>query len=321
MLAHSSKTLLSKALALQSQVEGVLSRAPERIALEVVSGLHTGAKIDLADDVDTVGSSTDAKIVLRDGGIAPIHARLVARGKQVEVQAVGGEVGLPKGEVVPVGFGRRWTLPVELAIGDARLRLTGVGVSDNQATFRSSPPMLVATIALAAALALAANNLSNANTDPAEQAVATTQAEATGSPVPAGQAAPTLAAATDQLKSQLAAADLKTIQLTSANGQIVASGTVPKSQSQAWADVQSWFDRTHGGRVVLASEVAIGGVPAMPRLSMQAIWYGERPYVIATDGARYHEGAFVDGGWTVKEIGETALTLTKDGATVTLRYQ
>ncbi|WP_367272599.1 EscD/YscD/HrpQ family type III secretion system periplasmic domain-containing protein [Mesorhizobium sp.] len=50
------------------------------------------------------------------------------------------------------------------------------------------------------------------------------------------------------------------------------------------------------------------------------MWYGERPYVIATDGARYHQGAFTNDGWTVKRIGETELLLTKGGATVALKY-
>lgn len=69
------------------------------------------------------------------------------------------------------------------------------------------------------------------------------------------------------------------------------------------------------------SNIAVGDAAQPPRLTLQAIWYGERPYVIAGDGTRYHEGAFTNDGWTIKEIGQTALVLTKGGATVALKYQ
>ena len=81
-----------------------------------------------------------------------------------------------------------------------------------------------------------------------------------------------------------------------------------------------WFDQKFG-QVPLVSNIAVGDAAQPPRLTLQAIWYGERPYVIAGDGTRYHEGAFTNDGWTIKEIGQTALVLTKGGATVALKYQ
>ena len=58
----------------------------------------------------------------------------------------------------------------------------------------------------------------------------------------------------------------------------------------------------------------------MPTLQIQAVWYGEHPYVLAADGEHYFKGAILDNGWMIRDIGEDRMLLAKDGETVMLTY-
>ncbi|WP_246506271.1 SctD/MshK family protein [Mesorhizobium silamurunense] len=130
----------------------------------------------------------------------------------------------------------------------------------------------------------------------------------------------TVAEAESQLKQRLDQSGISTVTVQRSPGRLVVSGMISSDKGNVWTETQSWFDQAFGARVPLVSNVMIGNAQQPPRLTLQAIWYGERPYVIAADGARYHEGAFTDDGWTIKHIGETELLLTKGGATVALKY-
>lgn len=308
------------------------------VALQVTHGLHAGATLDLAEPLYTVGSSTESDIVLRDSGIAPIHARLRRKGSHVEVEAVGGDVTLANGEVVPKGHGRRCKLPVEAIFGEAQVLLTGP--SQAPAGFPvPGRPILVAAGLVAAAfvLSIAANGLSLAEADRSLRGTAAdtkltklafadglqqyAATDATNSSLAADAQGPVDAAeAGKQLALRLAQAGIGTLGVEDSHGRLIVSGTVPTQQSEAWTDIQSWFDQTYGGQVPLVSDIVDGGVEQAPRLPLKAIWYGQRPYVITADGARYYEGAFVNDGWAIKQIGEKELLLTKGGSTVALKY-
>ncbi|TIL78756.1 MAG: hypothetical protein E5Y81_11210, partial [Mesorhizobium sp.] len=80
------------------------------VALSVTQGFHAGAQLSLVEPLYTVGSSTESEIVLRDAGIAPVHARLRRKGSQIEIEAVGGDVTLATGEIIREGQGSRCKL-------------------------------------------------------------------------------------------------------------------------------------------------------------------------------------------------------------------
>ncbi|TIX63676.1 MAG: hypothetical protein E5V33_12120, partial [Mesorhizobium sp.] len=130
----------------------------------------------------------------------------------------------------------------------------------------------------------------------------------------------TAAEAESRLKQRLEQSGISTLTVQRSPGRLVVSGMIPNDKSGVWTETQSWFDQAFGAHIPLVSNVMIGDAQQAPRLTLQAIWYGDRPYVIAADGARYHEGAFTNDGWTIKHIGETELLLTKGGATVALKY-
>ena len=92
--------------------------AARPLTIEVTHGAHTGAKAEFPELSCSVGSSTQSDIVLRDAGIEPIHARMRRKGRSVEIDAVGGDVGLSDGDVIPRGLGRICRLPVFSSLGD-----------------------------------------------------------------------------------------------------------------------------------------------------------------------------------------------------------
>jgi hypothetical protein len=307
------------------------------VALRVTHGLHAGATLDLAEPLYTVGSSTESDIVLRDSGIAPVHARLRRKGGQVEVEAVGGDVTLASGEVVPKGHGRRCKLPVEVVFGEAQVLLTGPEQASVGFPFAGRSILVAAGLVAAAfVLSIAANGLSLADSDRSLQGAAGdakltklafadglqqyAATDATEGAATAAKGPVSPAEARKQLELRLEQAGIGSLNVEDSHGRLTVSGTIPAQQSEAWTDIQSWFDQTYGGQVPLVSDIVAAGVEQAPRLPLKAIWYGQRPYVITADGARYYEGAFVNDGWTIKEIGEKELLLTKGGSTVALKY-
>jgi hypothetical protein len=312
--------------------------ASRDVTLLVTHGLHAGAALDLAEPVYTVGSTTESDIVLRDSGIAPVHARLRRKGGQVEIEALSGDVTLASGEVVWKGHGRRCKLPVEVVFGEARILLTCPWqVSANLSAAGRSTLVAAGLVAAAFVLSIAYHGLSVAGPERSLQrarsgeestrlpvAVGTQQFAETdvaqSGQVAAAQAPESAIEASKQLELRLAQAGIGSLSVEVSHGRLTVAGSIPAQQAEAWTDIQSWFDQTYGGHVPLISDIVTAGVEKTPRLPLKAIWYGQRPYIITADGARYYEGAFVNDGWTIKQIGEKELLLTKGGSTVALKY-
>ena len=307
------------------------THAGHPIVLAVIHGVHGGAEISLHEPVHTIGSSTEADIVLGDAGVGPIHARLRRQGGIVEIEAIGGDVVLASGETIKEGHGSRCRLPVVMTLGGATVRLASQRRSTDWTAAGRLAMAAGCIVFVLCAITFTASGLSKSlpglthlasasDGEPVKVAFADQGRQRTlndSSPL----MAQTLAEAESQLRQRLDQSGLGALTIEKSSERLVVSGVITNDMSGAWTATQSWFDQKFGAHVALASAVMIGNAQQAPRLMLQAIWYGEQPYVIAADGARYHEGAFTDDGWTVKHIGDTELLLTKGGATVALKYQ
>ncbi|RWC25383.1 MULTISPECIES: FHA domain-containing protein [unclassified Mesorhizobium] len=316
------------------RLRSIITHAPRSgrsIALSVTHGFHAGAQLSLVEPLYTVGSSTESDIVLRDAGIAPVHARLRRKGSQIEIEAVGGDVTLATGEIIHEGQGSRCKLPLTISIGDAHIRLINPERPPNRWSVSDRPLLVAGSVLFAVfAVSVAANGFSFAKPDIGKKISAQDRdpirvafAGETGQSVLNNSSPtqlPSAAEAESQLRLRLDQSGISTLAVQRPPGRLAVSGMIPNDKDDAWTETQSWFDQTFGAHIPLVSNVMIGNAEQAPRLRLQAIWYGERPYVIAADGARYHEGAFTNDGWTIKHIGETELLLTKGGATVALKY-
>jgi len=138
---------------------------------------------------------------------------------------------------------------------------------------------------------------------------------------PAG-AAPSVEDAGRQLTERLVASGLSGLRVTTAGGQVVVNGSITKQQVGAWTEAQQWFDAAYRGRLVLVANVSpTDAKKPAPVLNVQAVWFGERPYVLTAEGNRYYKGAFLDNGWMIKDIVEGRILLAKDGETLALVYR
>jgi len=120
--------------------------------------------------------------------------------------------------------------------------------------------------------------------------------------------------AAHKLTARLSAENIQTLRVSVVDGRLAVTGKVSKQDAAAWAAIQQWFDQTYGGHLVLATEVSpVSEVRSLPKLQLRAISYGEHPYIVMGDGERYYEGAVLDNGWILREIGEDRLLLAKEG--------
>jgi hypothetical protein len=299
------------------------------LKLEVVAGAHRGAVL-LLDGTDyRIGSSPDADIVLSDAGVALQHAVLHIERGRVRIGAAGGDMTVGR-ESLPLSRGCRVKLPVNVALGAAQIHLSNPGQEDRgRGLLRQSLMAVGAVVSLALAIAAAveewpqtAGILTLAVTaDSADAGVSAPSTSMSAVP-PAADAVATVEDATRALKDRLDAANIKTLRISVENGRLAATGTLAGQDAAAWAAIQQWFDQIYGGRLVLTTRIdPPGGARPLPALQLQAIWYGERPYIVTADGEHYFIGAVLDNGWMIREIGEDRLLLGKDGETVALTYR
>ena len=292
------------------------------LELSVTGGLHSGAAVGLRQSEYTIGSDVQSDIVLRDAGVFPLHAQLRRRSGRLYLEAVEADLVVNDGQVIPKGSGFRCKLPVEVSIGGAKLNLRSPVDSpvDKYKLARALP--VVAIIAAVCGLVIAASNLSQAEADGGRADKPGASIAAVDFEVRDYPAQISSGAVARELDEKLAASGLDGIAVEEAGGRLIVSGALPGSKAPAWANLQAWFDQKFGSDVVLVSKVIVGsGEHGKPRLTLQGIWHGDRPYIIGGDGTRYHEGAFTNDGWLISRIGDRELILEKGGATFALNYR
>jgi len=370
-----------------------VSSSPATFVLECTAGFHRGVRIELEPGDIRIGSTPGADIVLRDAGIAAEHAVLRVGRRTIDLHAIGGDVRVGE-NVIANGFGCALQAPIDLTIGEARLRIS---TERNQAAAPASAtgdaparPRISKAIMVAGALLLAVPALGLAAMRPAAKAndlngvarvEAQAQAQGNENPtlaaasklmadLPAAdrkfiehclsartgisvreaiaelngcdrQPSPSLAAALNgtapkeaapsalnaeeagrKLTERFAASGLSGLRVSAAGGQVTVTGSITKQQTGAWTEAQQWFDEAYRGRLVLVANVSpTEAKKPAPVLNVQAVWFGERPYVLTAEGNRYYKGAFLDNGWMIKDIVEGRILLTKDGETLALVYR
>jgi hypothetical protein len=328
-----------------SQLPAVAAQA----VLAVVDGVHQGVSLPLERNVYSIGSEPSVDIMLADTGVAPEHGIVRLHGGTVIVEAAGGDIGLGKRHRIVRGHGCRTTLPVELKLGTAVLRierprtrrswLNGKAVPRLAAIGAIGCVVLIPLSGFDTRAAISRMSLSSlASTSAAIAPGATAPASPSYTlasdnapaavPPAAASRAPRAATASvniargiaEIVNEKLAEAGLTSL-VTKVDGtRLVVSGAILHEQSGSWSEIQRWFDLTYGGRYILASTVETRSPDGNPKFDLQAISFGEPPYVITTDGQRRYPGAVLDKGWIIKEIGARRLTLTKDGKELALSF-
>jgi type III secretion system (T3SS) inner membrane Yop/YscD-like protein/type III secretion system (T3SS) inner membrane Yop/CscD-like protein len=306
--------------------------APDGVAFEVVGGVHGGVRLVLESGEYGIGSTPEADIVLRDPGVMSGHAVLMVQRGRIRLAATGGDVGVGT-QTILQGHGCRLRLPFELSLGGASMRVSRI---ETEATGRSR--LAIAGLAAVSAVAVVVVTIGllreevkagpgrAATTVPSSESRAelaspgredgpTDTVSASAHPVPL------IAEAMHELTDRINAVNIRTLRVSVVEGRLAVSGALAPQDTPAWSAIQQWFDQTYRGRLVLTTNPGLGEARAMPTLQLRAVWFGERPYVITAEGAHFNQGAILDNGWVIQDIGEDRIVLSKKAETVTLAYR
>jgi Inner membrane component of T3SS, cytoplasmic domain/Inner membrane component of T3SS, periplasmic domain len=302
---------------------------------EVISGLHVGVIVRLQRRRYAIGSSLPADIVLHDAGVAQQHAALLIDRRRVRLEALGGDVDMQTGRL-PKGHGCYLRLPIDLVLGGAtiRLRLPG-GAQPRGRTIESmlatasrrirttTGIAIVSAIALCLAGGALTISMSRADAGGVAPARFATLGDAGVDMMAKDKASepPRMDDVVRDLTARLDAAGLHALKAAIVGDRLTVTGDLDKRDSETWTAVQRWFDQNYGRQIILGAHVNIGEAKTAPPLSLQAVWYGANPCVIAADGAHYYEGTVLESGWLVREIGADRTVLVRNGESVALTYR
>ena len=125
----------------------------------------------------------------------------------------------------------------------------------------------------------------------------------------------------EALRTRLVAAGLAdAIRVVPGFGTIAVDGTIDPAMQPAWEATQAWFDQRFAQRIVMVCDVVVSDADAGPQLTVEAVWAGDRPYVVAADGRRYGEGAALDNGWQLDRIEADRLVISRGGQWLALTF-
>jgi hypothetical protein len=281
--------------------------------LEVIAGLHAGVSVSLNEPSYCLGSSDEVDLILRDTGVAPRHIVLRLGKNAVAIEAIGGDV-FANEKRIPLGKGLRLPLPIELSLGEARIRLSAP-LSRPPARRMGLPFNRAGVMALFGAVVLLGLYTLIGTSEAEDRLLSLASAPVSSAPVSNAHHDDAIQddQVSQQLLSRLESAGLSSIHVEPQGRHIMLSGEIDKAQQPAWVDIQKWFDGEYGSRHVLVNSVALRKVPASPRVKFQAVWLGQDPYVVSESGTRLYPGAPLDDGWVLKQIEPQRIVLSRNG--------
>ncbi len=269
--------------------------------LEIASGPNQGAVVPLSGGCYRIGLDPSNDIVLADKELAAEQASIDITTSGVSITAHAAGTALRRRSLAP-GATAQLRTGAEIRVGDTLLRLSGARARRR----RSGVPAAILLVAAASA---------------AGYQLAAPRAARSGLDMPDGSTASVISvkAAATALSGALRGAHLGGIALTGSDGALLASGNIDPAQQEDWTRVQQEFDARFGRAVALVDHVRLAAAGGMPDLALAAVSTDPIPVAIARDGSRLTEGAVLDGGWIIERITTTAVTLVRDGQTITMR--
>jgi hypothetical protein len=293
----------------------------------IETGLHAGTVQRLAPGMYTLGSELDADIVLSDNDVKPIHLILEFDQGSVRLEPLQGSITL-QGEttVLEPGSERYASAPLAFSVGGTTINVTAP--ADAVKTRRRTRALVgVAAVMIAAVLGFQVMGAFNAPDlePPVGMADAETlpreDSAVQQSPEPrtinaldeqrqlasaSNDAALTLPEVTlDQvvaeLRDRLITEDLTDIEVRTAGDRITVRGEAEPDRMADWQQVRIWFDGTFGRDFLLDASVEPAELAEPPKLAIEAVWSGDKPYLVA-GGQRFFVGSSIGDGWMIEQI-------------------
>jgi type III secretion protein D len=294
--------------------------------LSILSGSHKGACPSLGSSDIAIGSSLDADIILTDPSIAPMHARLSCGYFALEIRALDAAVVAGGKEVAP-GESLKLAYPARFRLGDVEAECAGgqgdvivPGISNAAVIAAAFGVLLILAAGLAVpSLQRAANGSARYSGTAEDAAKLPGSRQAGNSPTIISTNPNTTETAILALRERLTLAGLQSIQVSAEDGIARARGNVTQAQEEAWRGVELWFDSAFGQQIMLQAEVAISApkIQNSP-ISIQAVWAGNKPYLIDDHGDKYFEGSLLRDRWVVEKIENKRVILRRNDEILSL---
>lgn len=289
------------------------------MTLEVVTGLHRGAIIELESGTCRIGTDDTSDVWLGDPDIAPVHVVLRFHGRQMAVEAIGGDVSV-NGRIIAQGTGVRSELPACIDFADVSLRITPPPTRSFMSRLPHFPVVwhrtasrLVPFVALSTTIGVLivyefiGANQADANIGPSAAPV-TLDNQAIDSARQIG--AVSRQDASQALKERLSQAGLH-LSVGQQENYLSVSGEYTPDQAGTWQQIQHWFDRRYGSEQMLLNEAQLKSEAEAPDLQLRAVWLGDNPYVIDDRGERLYPGASLSSGWIISSINDDRVLLSR----------
>ncbi|MBD9524730.1 hypothetical protein IB262_33175 [Ensifer sp. ENS02] len=286
------------------------------LLLSVLDGIHRGAIAELTGPICRIGSGPMCDVLISDVDVAEEHFVLRVDRKMVSIEAAGGSVLLGSGTRISAGARVKVALPVRFEAGNVQLGLAWASDAKVEPAgltrFRGAWICAAAAFVATSALALHVNG-------------------AVGEPdrIPPRGAQPPNAVSSKRgpdidvaavLRGHLREVGIDGLAVSADGAQVNVKGELPAAHMSDWLDTQKWFDGRFGASYVLSSQVDSSPERPEPRFNFQAVWFGDRPYAIGSDGTRLYVGAALEGGWIIADIRDGRLTVRRDNENFVLTF-
>jgi len=267
---------------------------------EVADGPNAGASVTLAPGRYRLGSAADNDIVLADPAVSASHAMLELAPGRAGITALAPGVLLQRRRL-RTGGSRPLSPGTLVTLGTTRLHFFG---PTGEARARSLVPITI----FLALVSLFGTGIAYKIATP--EAVSAEPADP--SPLQPGQAT-TLANAVAAFRACLVGKELGGVQVSAADGMVLATGSILPQDRRIWLDAEKWFDARLGDRFALADRVRVMASAELPDVQVAAVAMAPVPNVITRDGQRYMEGAVLQDGWSIDHITPHEITLRSGG--------
>ncbi|WP_458097133.1 SctD/MshK family protein [Roseomonas sp. WA12] len=306
---------MSGEMAVLGPAPGTNRQAPDTWRLDVIEGPNRDAALLLPVGLHRIGAAASTDIMLADpaADLSRVSLVLDEDGEaRLRAEAPGAEFA---GRTLRPGRERRATRGGDLRLGATVIRLSPPAhvVARRRADRRNLRWRVGAVVGAALLVTtLGAFGPRLLSDSPYARPIRTEAAAR----IPVR---PDPAAARAALTQRLEAAGLGPDRLRvsdGAGGALLVEGRLNADETARFAELRRWYDAAHGAGPALVPRLGVDIAPPRPGLRIRAVSLAPVPYLIASDGEKYGEGAVLEDGWTVESIDRERVILRRGTETM-----
>ncbi|PID42782.1 MAG: hypothetical protein CSA52_00970 [Gammaproteobacteria bacterium] len=290
--------------------------------LEVISGLHTGARHPVqANDVLVIGSGMDCDIILQDSGITDAHCIVYFQSGKLMIRPVKSDIEI---DGKPLDKGRQSRLKAgdTVQLGESRLcfLIPARLKSRDQVTrhgrwipLEKSLKTRLYKLLIAIPLLLVSTGIVHSSLSGTQNSVKSDAPPTQPSAEPAAKQQEKRIA--DNVKEVLRLSGITADSRYLGNGEVEISGHFhDPGQLKKTIGSRSMTEITGLKRILARNLAQKQNKVPLPELAIQTVVTGQDPYIVTTDGSQHYLGAELNDNFVLTRISLNEITLkNRDG--------